>query len=154
MQLLEGVPFVWCDEPKLIERWNTRLNIELVECMFEPSKGPPYGKNSSPFATFFMFRRKYIMCLDQFAQSFFLIYWNGAPINLGDLAFFPRKNTKVIVPFEKNSFRFNGWPILELFHYLNNPFRHLVQGPYPPVPLLETRFLLQHCYSCFLLRWK
>jgi hypothetical protein len=42
------------------------LNIELVECMSEPSKGPPYGKNGSPFATFFMFRRKDIMCLDQF----------------------------------------------------------------------------------------
>jgi hypothetical protein len=27
------------------------LNIELVECMSKPSKGPPYGKNGSPFAT-------------------------------------------------------------------------------------------------------
>jgi hypothetical protein len=42
------------------------LDIELVECMYEPSKGPPYGKNGSPFATFFMFIRKDRMCLDQF----------------------------------------------------------------------------------------
>jgi hypothetical protein len=53
------------------------LNIELVECMSEPSKalsmvrmvpskGPLYGKNGSPFAMFFMFRRKDIMCLNQF----------------------------------------------------------------------------------------
>jgi hypothetical protein len=34
------------------------LNIELVEYMSEPSKGPPYVKNGSPFATFFMSRRK------------------------------------------------------------------------------------------------
>jgi hypothetical protein len=66
MQLLEGVSFIWCDEPKPIEWWNTRLNIELGECMYEPSKDPPYGKNSAPFATFFMFRRKDIMCIDQF----------------------------------------------------------------------------------------
>jgi hypothetical protein len=41
------------------------LNIELIECMFEPSKDPPYGKNGSHFATFFMFRRK-DMCPHQF----------------------------------------------------------------------------------------
>jgi hypothetical protein len=50
------------------------LNIELVECMFEPSKGPPFGKNGSPFDMFFIFRRKDIVCLDQFLESFFLIY--------------------------------------------------------------------------------
>jgi hypothetical protein len=66
MQFFEGVPFVWCDEPKPIERLNTRLNIELIECMSEPSKAPLYGKNGNPFATFYMFRRKDIMCLDQF----------------------------------------------------------------------------------------
>jgi hypothetical protein len=42
------------------------LNIELVECMSEPSKGPSYGKDSSPFVKFFLFRRKDRMCLDQF----------------------------------------------------------------------------------------
>jgi hypothetical protein len=84
MQLLEGVPFVWCDELKPMERWNTRLNIELIECMPEPLKGSPYGKNGSPFSTFFMFRRKDMMCLYQFPQSFFLIYWNSAPIKQGD----------------------------------------------------------------------
>jgi hypothetical protein len=47
MQLLEGVLFVWCDKPKPIQRWNTRLNIELIECMYEPSKDPPYGNNCS-----------------------------------------------------------------------------------------------------------
>jgi hypothetical protein len=66
MQLLEGVPSVWCDETKPIEWRNTRLDIELVECMYDPSKDPPYGKNGSPFAMFFMFRRKDIICLDQF----------------------------------------------------------------------------------------
>jgi hypothetical protein len=37
------------------------LNIELDEYMSETSKGPPYGKNGSPFAMFFMFKRKDIM---------------------------------------------------------------------------------------------
>jgi hypothetical protein len=40
------------------------MNIEHVECMSEPSKGHPYGKNGNPFAMFFMFRRKEIMFLD------------------------------------------------------------------------------------------
>jgi hypothetical protein len=75
--------------------------------MSEPSKGRPYGKNGTPFATFFMFRRKDIMCLDQFPQSFFLIYWNNALINPGDLTFLPHKNTTVIAPYGINVFRFN-----------------------------------------------
>jgi hypothetical protein len=76
--------------------------------MSEPSKGPPYGKNDSPFATFFMFRRKDIMCIDQFPESFFLIYRNNAPINSSDLIFLSHKNTAVIAPFRINAFSFIG----------------------------------------------
>jgi hypothetical protein len=65
INLLEDVPFIWCDESKPIQRTNIRLNIELVECMFEPSNDPPYGKNSSPFAKFFTFISEDIACLDQ-----------------------------------------------------------------------------------------
>jgi hypothetical protein len=48
MKLLEGVPFI---ELKLIQWWNNRLNIELVELLFEPSNGPPDGKNSTFLAS-------------------------------------------------------------------------------------------------------
>jgi hypothetical protein len=55
MLLLEGVPFIGRDKPKPIQQWSTSLNIELVESMSEPSKGIPYGMDSSPFAKFLMF---------------------------------------------------------------------------------------------------
>jgi hypothetical protein len=101
MQLLEGIPFVWCDKSKPIQWWNTRLNIELPECLSEPLKGPSYGKISSPFVKFFVLWRKDIMCLDQFSESFFLLYWNNTSIRPDDLTFSLAITPRSLHHFEK-----------------------------------------------------